>query len=68
MVYLSQLLHKAVSEGFQFQIIMAYKLEHVQGDHMAVLMETMHKWSNSQPDMYIISEEGHKIYTHKYDM
>ena len=47
---------------------MAYKLEHVQGDHMAVLMETMHKWSNSQPDMYIISEEGHKIYTHKYDM
>jgi len=44
---------------------MAYKLEHVQGDHMGVLMETMHKWSNSQPDMYIISEEGHKIYTHK---
>jgi len=44
---------------------MAYKLEHVQGDHMGVLMETMHKWSNSQPDMYIISVEGHKIYTHK---
>jgi len=44
---------------------MAYKLEHVRGDHIGVLMETMHKWSNNQPDMYIISEEGHKIYTHK---
>jgi len=44
---------------------MAYKLEHVPGDHLGVLVETMHKWSNNQPDMYIISEEGHKIYTHK---
>jgi len=44
---------------------MAYKLEHVPSDHMALLVETMHKWSNSQPDVYIISEEGHKIYTHK---
>jgi len=44
---------------------MAYKLEHVAGDHLSVLVETMRKWSNSQPDMYIISEEGHKIYTHK---
>jgi len=44
---------------------MAYKLEHVQSDHMALMVETMHKWSNSQPDMYIISEEGHKIYTNK---
>jgi len=44
---------------------MAYKLEHVPSDHVAVLVETMHKWSNSQPDVYIISKEGHKIYTHK---
>jgi len=47
------------------KIAMAYKLEHVPSDHMALLVETMHKWSNSQPDVYIISEEGHKIYTHK---
>ena len=44
---------------------MAYKLEHVPVDHMVVLVETMQKWGNSQPDMYIISEEGHKVYTHK---
>jgi len=44
---------------------MAYKLEHVLSDHMALMAETMQKWSNSQPDVYIISEEGHKIYTHK---
>jgi len=44
---------------------MAYKLEHVPVDHMVVLVETLQKWSNSQPDVYIISEEGHKVYTHK---
>jgi len=44
---------------------MAYKLEHVMADHLGVLVGTMQKWSNSQPDVYIISEEGHKIYTQK---
>jgi len=44
---------------------MAYKLEHIPSDHMAVLVEMMHKLGKSQPDMYIISEEGRKIFTHK---
>jgi len=44
---------------------MAYKLEHVLSDHMGVLVGTMQKWGNGQPDVYIISEEGHKIYTQK---
>merc|ERR1719154_165538 len=32
---------------------------------MGVLMGTVQKWANGQPDVYIISEEGHKIYTQK---
>ena len=44
---------------------MSYKLEHIPSDHMAVLVEMMHKLGKSQPDMYIISEEGRKIFTHK---
>merc|ERR1719186_2256436 len=30
-----------------------------------LLVGTMQKWANGQPDVYIISEEGHKIYTQK---
>ena len=44
---------------------MAYKLEHELSDHMGLLVGTMQKWANGQPDVYIISEEGHKIYTQK---
>ena len=45
---------------------MAYKLEHIMSDHIGVLVGTMQKWGNSQPDVYMISEEGHKIYTQRY--
>eukprot|EP00092_Neocalanus_flemingeri_P032900 GFUD01035782.1.p1 GENE.GFUD01035782.1~~GFUD01035782.1.p1 ORF type:complete len:427 (-),score=96.28 GFUD01035782.1:70-1350(-) len=44
---------------------MAYKLEHEMTDHLGVLVGTVQKWGNDQPDVYIISEEGHKIYTQK---
>jgi len=44
---------------------MAYKLEHIMSDHIGVLVGTMQKWGNSQPDLYMISEEGHKIYTQR---
>eukprot|EP00092_Neocalanus_flemingeri_P025242 GFUD01027374.1.p1 GENE.GFUD01027374.1~~GFUD01027374.1.p1 ORF type:complete len:432 (-),score=86.85 GFUD01027374.1:44-1339(-) len=44
---------------------MAYKLEHEMTDHLGVLAGTIQKWGNDQPDVYIISEEGHKIYTQK---
>ena len=44
---------------------MAYKLEHKLSDHIGVLAGTIQKCGNGQPDVYIISEEGHKIYTQK---
>jgi len=45
---------------------MAYKLEHVLADHMGLLSTTLQKWgSDGAPDLFIISEEGHKIYTRR---
>jgi len=44
---------------------MAYKLEHSNDEQRSLLSSTVQKWSNCQPDMYIISTEGHKIYTQR---
>jgi len=44
---------------------MAYKLELSSGEQKTLLSSTVQKWSNCQPDMYIISMEGHKIYTQR---
>jgi len=44
---------------------MAYKLELSSGEQQTLLSSTVQKWSNCQPDMYIISMEGHKIYTQR---
>ena len=44
---------------------MAYKLELSSGEQKTLLSSTVQKWSNCQPDMYIISTEGHKIYTQR---
>eukprot|EP00092_Neocalanus_flemingeri_P025061 GFUD01027177.1.p1 GENE.GFUD01027177.1~~GFUD01027177.1.p1 ORF type:complete len:397 (+),score=112.72 GFUD01027177.1:61-1251(+) len=44
---------------------MAYKLEHSNEEQRSLLSSTVQKWSNSQPDMYMISIEGHKIYTQR---
>jgi len=44
---------------------MAYKLEHSNDEQRSLLSSTVEKWSNCQPDMYIISKEGHKIYTQR---
>jgi len=44
---------------------MAYKLEHSNDEQRSLLSSTVQKWSNCQPDMYIISIEGHKIYTQR---
>jgi len=44
---------------------MAYKLEHSVQDQMKMLSSTLQKWTINQPDLYFISNEGHKIYTHK---
>ena len=42
---------------------MAYKIAHEENVHVGILSSTIQKWSNSHPDIFIISKEGHKIYT-----
>eukprot|EP00092_Neocalanus_flemingeri_P025063 GFUD01027179.1.p1 GENE.GFUD01027179.1~~GFUD01027179.1.p1 ORF type:complete len:397 (+),score=112.78 GFUD01027179.1:61-1251(+) len=44
---------------------MAYKLEHSNEAQRSLLSSTVQKWSNSQPDMYMVSIEGHKVYTQR---
>jgi len=41
---------------------MAYKLELKGYVHLEVLSSTLQRWSSAQPDVFIISQEGHKIY------
>jgi len=44
---------------------MAYKLEHFAADHQEVLQGALLDWSKDDHDIYLISDEGHKIFTHK---
>ena len=44
---------------------MAYKLEHFAADHLEVLKGTLLDWSKGENDVYIVSNEGHKIFTQK---
>ena len=41
---------------------MVYKLELKGYVHLEVLSSTLQRWSKAQPDVFIISQEGHKIY------
>ena len=45
--------------------MMEYKLQHESTDHQEVLREILHNWSKSDHDIYIISDEGHRIFTQK---
>ena len=40
---------------------MAYNLELKDYVHLELLSSTLQRWSNAQPDVFIISQEGHKI-------
>jgi len=42
---------------------MAYKLEHFAADHQEVLQGALLDWSKDDHDIYLVSEEGHKIFT-----
>ena len=42
---------------------MAYRLEHEEGSHVGTLGSILKRWSSSQPDVILISNEGHKIHT-----
>ena len=44
---------------------MAYKLEHKSNTYLDILNKTFEKWSNSPPDIYLMSLEGHKIFTQR---
>ena len=44
---------------------MAYKLEHKSSTYVDILNRTFEKWSNSPPDIFLMSLEGHKIYTQR---
>ena len=44
---------------------MAYKLEHKSNTYLDILNRTFDKWSNSPPDIYLMSLEGHKIFTQR---
>ena len=43
-----------------------YKLEHDRMAHASLLKSTIQGWSSPETDVYIISEEGHKIFTNRY--
>ena len=42
-----------------------YKLEHDRAAHASLLKTTIQGWSNPQTDVYIISREGHKVFTNR---
>jgi len=44
---------------------MAYKLEYFAADHQEVLKGTLLEWSKTENDIYLVSSEGHKIFTQK---
>jgi len=44
---------------------MAFKLEITSGEQKELLTNTIQNWSNCQPDIYMVSIEGHKIYTQR---
>ena len=45
------------------QKIKAYKIAHEENAHFEMLSSIIQKWSNSEPEVFLISKEGHKIYT-----
>jgi len=42
---------------------MAYRLEHQSSSYISILNKTFENWTNSHPDIFLLSAEGHKIYT-----
>jgi len=44
---------------------MAYKLEHSSDEQRKLLSSTLQKLGNCQPDVYLVSSEGHKVYTQR---
>ena len=47
------------------EIKMAYNLELKDYVHLELLSSTLQRWSNAQPDVFIISQEGDTINTQR---
>ena len=45
---------------------MAYKLE--SDDHGSILKEIFSKWTSCDPDVFFVSLDGLKIFTHRYEL
>eukprot|EP00092_Neocalanus_flemingeri_P007542 GFUD01008140.1.p1 GENE.GFUD01008140.1~~GFUD01008140.1.p1 ORF type:complete len:304 (-),score=91.93 GFUD01008140.1:149-1060(-) len=42
-----------------------YHIETIEADHTAMLISTVLAWTGKEADMYLVSEDGCKIYTHR---
>eukprot|EP00092_Neocalanus_flemingeri_P000544 GFUD01000578.1.p1 GENE.GFUD01000578.1~~GFUD01000578.1.p1 ORF type:complete len:324 (+),score=102.93 GFUD01000578.1:51-1022(+) len=42
-----------------------YHIETTEADHTAMLISTVLAWTGKEADMYLVSEDGCKIYTHR---
>ena len=46
-------------------VMSEYKLEHDRSAHISLLKSTIDGWSETPSDIFIISREGHKIFTNR---
>ena len=42
-----------------------YRIENTASDHAGVLKYTMLSWGEKQPDIFLVSKEGVKVYTQR---
>ena len=42
-----------------------YRIENTVNDHTNLLKQTVNHWGDIQPDMYLVSKEGVKVYTQR---
>ena len=45
-----------------------YKLEHHGAAHTSLLLSTVQSWASPHTDVFIVSREGHKIFTNRYNI
>ena len=45
-----------------------YRLEHDTAHHASLLENTVQSWANPQTDVFLISREGHKVFTNRSDI
>ena len=42
-----------------------YQIENTMAEHASMLKSTVVAWGERQPDMYLVSKEGVKVYTQR---